>query len=237
MKKIVILSSDTAHHRYFINSILIKGIEISCCMFETKHVQAPFPTGPLFEKEEERFEEDNFFHNVSRKLPEDLIREVKTVNSMKSSDWLKQINPDFGIVFGTGKISREVIDLFKDGLVNVHRGISEKYRGLNSDLWAIYHKDYENIGVTIHKVDPLLDTGDIVSQEKMPLKPGMKTHQIRYYTTLIATRLVIESTLDYLSGDIRHVSQKKKGRYYSFMPLELKKIVNEKFNKYCANLE
>ena len=236
MKKIIVLSSDTAHHRYFLNTILKEGITIAGCLFETKHVEAAFPTGPLFETEEDSFESKHFFNKIPRELPNGLALEVETVNSLKSAEKIRKLNPDFGVVFGTGKISEDVIKMFPDGLINVHRGIAEEYRGLDTDLWAIYHNDYENIGVTIHKVEPLLDTGDVVLQEPMKLKVGMKTHQIRYFTSLIATDLVIQAIKSYLSGTIQYKPQLKKGRYYSFMPLELKKIVNKKFNNYCERL-
>ncbi|MCH8965889.1 MAG: formyl transferase, partial [Planctomycetes bacterium] len=223
MKNIVILSADTAHHRYFINSLLGEGIRIGCCLFETEHVQAPFPTGPLFEEEEARWEAENFFETVPKALPSGLALHVDTVNSADSMERLQEIDADFGIVFGTGKIASEVIGLFRDGLINVHRGIAEKYRGLDSDLWAIYHRDYESIGVTIHRVAPLLDAGDIVFQRRLIPRRGMMTHQIRYYTTLIATELVVWATRDYLTGHLRHEPQTYLARYYSFMPLDLKK--------------
>jgi len=236
MKKIAILSSATSHHRYFLNAILKEDISLTGCLFETEHMEAPFPTAPLFETEEDAFEADLFFNKIPRELPAGLVHEVDSVNSTESEKWIRTLSPDFGIVFGTRRISKEVIQMFPDGLINVHRGIAEEYRGLDSDLWAIYHKDYGNIGVTIHKVEPLLDTGDVVFQERMVLKQNMKTYQIRYYTTLIATELVVQALKDYLAGSLQQKPQKTKGRYYSFMPLDLKIIVNQKFNNYCAML-
>jgi len=237
VKNIAFLSSDTAHHRYFLNTMLIEGISIAGCLFETKHVEAPFPISPLFEKEEDSFEEEHFFREIPKELPKGLVYEVESINSLEAVEKIRNLNPDFGVVFGTGKISEDVIQMFPDGLINVHRGIAEEYRGLDADLWAIYHSEYENIGVTIHKVEPLLDTGDVVFQKRMELKSGMKTHQIRYYTSLIATDLVIKALKDYLSGTLQNKPQEKRGKYYSYMPLELKKIVNEKFNNYCEKLE
>jgi hypothetical protein len=237
VKKIAVLSSDTAHHRYFLNTILKEGISLAGCLFETEHVEAPFPIGPLFETEEDSFEAEHFFNRIPRELPNGLTLEVGSVNSLEAAEKIRRLKPDFGVVFGTGKISKDVIQMFPDGLINVHRGIAEEYRGLDSDLWAIYHNDYKNIGVTIHKVEPLLDTGDVVLQERMELKAGMKTHQIRYYTSLIATDLVIKALKDYLSGTLKHRPQEKRGKYCSFMPLDLKKMVNEKFNNYCKKLD
>ena len=232
----MVLSSDTAHHRYFINSLINNGVQLTRCLFESRHVSPPFPTGPLFEEFEDKFEEVNFFTDVDSILPEGLVHDVSTINSDQAIELIKSIDPDFGLVFGTGKIKRDVIELFHDGLVNVHRGVAQKYRGLDSDLWAIYHGDYKNVGVTIHKVEAALDTGGIVYQEKMPILPGMQIHQIRYYTSVIATELMCKTVYDYLENRIIFIPQDKKGRYYSIMPLELKKIVQSKFNRYCEKL-
>jgi len=199
-------------------------------------VQSPFPIGPLFEEEENKFEETHFFIETARHLPDNLIFNLDSVNSDHSVEKLTEIKPDFGIVFGTRKINLNIIESFKDGLINVHRGISQVYRGLDSDLWAIYHSDFNNLGVTIHMVDPTLDTGHIVYQETLALQKNMKIFQIRYYTTLIATRLVIKAIFDYLKNEMALKPQEKKGRYYSFMPLELKNVVSAKFDMYCADI-
>jgi methionyl-tRNA formyltransferase len=236
MKKIAIFSTDTAHHRFFLNSILKEGVPLVGCIFERGQIKSPFPTYPLFEKEEESFEAENFFTVIPRELPNGLAIEVESINSVDAAERIISLNPDFGVVFGTGRISNDVIQMFPDGLINVHRGITEEYRGLDSDLWAIYHQDYDNLGVTIHKVEPLLDTGDIVYQERVKLKSGFRAHQIRFYTTVIATELVIRALKDYLTGSLQLKPQEKKGRYYSFMPLDLKKIVIRKFNNYCSKL-
>ena len=70
----------------------------------------------------------------------------------------------------------------------------------------------------------------------MPVRPGMRTWQIRYYTTLMATRLVGQALRAYLEGRLTERPQEFPGRYYSFMPLELKKGVACKFDRYCERL-
>ena len=112
----------------------------------------------------------------------------------------------------------------------------EKYRGLDSDLWAIYHGDYENIGVTIHMVDEGLDTGEIVHQKTLSLGLDHKTYKIRYFTTIIATSLVVITVNQYLSNKLSTSKQNKIGRYYSYMPSTIKDIVDSKFNKFCGEL-
>lgn len=235
-KKILILSTDAAHHRYFINFLLQNGISLEGCYFETTSVKPPFETGPLFEDTEKEFEMENFFRRVPFELNLEATN-VQDINNEASIAKIKCSKADFGIVFGTRRLSPELISAFRDGLINVHRGMSEEYRGLDSDLWAIYHGDYGNIGVTIHKVAVDLDVGDIVYQQAMPLVKNMKVYQIRYYTTLISSELALRATLDYLEGCLKSRPQTKRGRYYSFMPLVLKNIVANKFEKYCEKLD
>lgn len=235
MKKILILSSDTLHHRYFINALEQAGIKVGLCIFETTHVTEPFPVSPFFEEEKHRFEMEHFFST----LPYDLAlnpSEVENINSDLSLEKISVFGPDLGLVFGTRKISSRTIALFKDGLINVHRGIASQYRGLDSAYWAMYHGDHANIGVTIHKVDDDLDTGAIILEKPVPLVKDMKIYQLRYHATVMATTMVMAAVKDYLAGALRSYPQSIKGRYYSFMPLEMKKIVAKRFEKYCHEL-
>lgn len=236
MKKILVLSTDTYHHQYFVNKLLLEGVHIDGVIYETHSITPPFATGPVFEDKEEAYDRENFFRDVPKEVPPSLISYVDRVNSRNSINLIKQVRPDLGLVFGTGWISDEVIGQFKDGLLNIHRGIAQEYRGLESDLWAIYHRDYSNIGVTVHKVESKLDAGGIVYQDRIKLHKGMKTHQLRYAWSVLGTELVLKAVKDYLKGELKSYPQEKLGRYYSFMPLPLKKIVNARFNKYCEKL-
>jgi methionyl-tRNA formyltransferase len=162
---------------------------------------------------------------------------VSTINKPGIIDEVKSYHADLGLVFGCGKIKPHLLTVTRDGLINIHRGISSEYRGLDSDLWAIYHQDYKNIGVTIHRVDEELDTGDILKVQRLKLRPDMKIHQLRYYTTLMATEMTLDVLRQYKeTGKLDGVPQKKSGRYYSFMPLVLKKIVQTQFDNYTKKL-
>ena len=158
-----------------------------------------------------------------------IIVYTKSVNNI--ADELSNLH-DYGIVFGTGKIGERIIDQFSGKLINVHRGIIQEYRGLDSDLWAIYHNDFGDIGTTIHLVEKQLDAGPVINQGRILINKDMKIYQLRYYTTIMAADLVIEA----IEKNILPQPQSKLGRYYSHMPLILKKTVAEKFDKYVANL-
>ncbi len=237
-KKIVILSTKTDHHTYFINRLYEEGFDIAGVVYENEMGKPSFNATSPFGKKEIDFEKSKFFIKVPRTVYRKIkINNVKTINTLYASKVVRNLKADLGVVFGCGKIRPHVFQLTKMGLINIHRGLSEEYRGLDCDLWPIYHSDYQNMGVTVHQVDEKLDTGNIIYIKRMKLKKGMKTHEIRYYTTIIATDLVIRALKNLEKSKIKFRNQRKKGRYYSFMPLSLKKIVEERFNNYCKNLD
>jgi peptidoglycan/xylan/chitin deacetylase (PgdA/CDA1 family)/methionyl-tRNA formyltransferase len=228
--KIVILSTDTPHHVYFINRIA-ERFEIAAIFYETNRVQPKFPTGPLFEEDEALFEKAHFFERVADQIPGSIpLHVVGSVNDPGVDEWIRGYAADIGIVFGCGKIKPHVFTTTKSGLVNVHRGISEKYRGLDSDLWALDADDFDNVGVTLHKVDGELDTGDILKCLRLNLVRHARAHELRYYTTVMAAEAALDMLADFgRTGNLSGRSQKK-GDYHSFMPLDLKR-------RACAKLE
>jgi methionyl-tRNA formyltransferase len=61
-------------------------------------------------------------------------------------------------------INKEVVMAPRIGCFNMHPGPLPRYAGLNAVSWAIYRGETSH-GVTIHKMEPGIDTGPIVYQE------------------------------------------------------------------------
>lgn len=51
-------------------------------------------------------------------------------------------------------------------IINYHNALLPKHRGSNAHIWAIWEKD-EQTGITWHKVDYSVDTGDIIIQKEI----------------------------------------------------------------------
>jgi len=235
--KIAILSTDTLHHRYFINSLNKSKIKISKYIFETTFVKSKFKDNNFLKNEENKFEQDNFFKNISKNIDKKKLIKVRNINSDKSAKTLKNLKIDLGIVFGCRKINQNIINQFKIGLLNIHRGIIHKYRGLDSDLWAVFNKDFKNIGVCLHLIDKNLDTGPIVEQKKINITKDTKIFHMRYLTTFLATRMVI-NLLKKNSKKLEFLKKQKKfGKYYSFMPYHKKIKSKLFFEKYIESLK
>jgi len=102
-------------------------------------------------------------------LPKEKILSVTSVNDNESISILKKINPEIVIVNGTRIISKEVLNCIPVKFINIHAGITPKYRNVHGAYWAIVNNDMGNCGVTVHLVDPGIDTGSIIYQRTIQI--------------------------------------------------------------------
>lgn len=235
--KIVILTTETSHHTYFVRE-LAKVFPVEGVLIERNLASAPFETRHPFEDTRESYERKVFFQDKDICLP-DVARslDVDSVNGPDSLTYLKETAPDVMIVIGTGKVGKEVIQICPNTIINLHGGDPEEYRGLDSHLWAIYHRDFSGLIVTLHHVNEKLDDGNIIMQAAIPLRPCMEIHELRRYNTETCIEITT-AALDMLArwGYMTSRPQRKQGRYYSFMPYELKEICQYCFKKYVDRL-
>lgn len=105
---------------------------------------------------------------------------VKSVNDEDCINALREIQPDIVVVNGTRIISSEVLECVDAKFINMHAGITPKYRGCHGAYWALYNQDRENAGVTVHVVDKGIDTGAIIYQSVIPIsaKDNFTTYPI-----------------------------------------------------------
>src|SRR5258707_5810338 len=98
------------------------------------------------------------------KLDEAIITRVDSVNSEQTAEVLRKLNPDVVIVNGTRIIAESILSCIRAPFVNTHTGITPRYRGVHGAYWALVEGKITPCGVTIHLVDPGIDTGKILRQ-------------------------------------------------------------------------
>lgn len=109
---------------------------------------------------------NNYSFNESQ-IPESKLSHIASVNDEKCIEELKVLNPKVVIVNGTRIISEKVLNATDAIFINMHTGITPKYRGVHGGYWALVNNDTENCGVTVHLVDKGIDTGNILFQAKI----------------------------------------------------------------------
>ena len=96
---------------------------------------------------------------------------VDSVNDKACIAALQQLQPDLVVVNGTRIISEEVLNCIDATFINMHAGITPKYRGSHGAYWALYNKDKAHAGVTVHLVDKGIDTGAVLYQSVIDITP------------------------------------------------------------------
>ncbi|WP_418603879.1 formyl transferase [Hwangdonia sp.] len=106
-------------------------------------------------------EQNNLLFNP---IDEEMITQVPSVNSEECIALLKELSPDIVVVNGTRIIARKVLNCIPGIFVNTHAGMTPLYRGVHGAYWSKVNKD-GLCGVSVHLVDPGIDTGGILFQE------------------------------------------------------------------------
>ncbi|MCK4463121.1 MAG: methionyl-tRNA formyltransferase [Candidatus Omnitrophica bacterium] len=84
---------------------------------------------------------------------------------------LKSLNPDIFIVIAFGHIlKKEVFEIPSFYSVNLHASLLPKYRGAAPINWAIMNGETKT-GVTIIKMNEMMDKGDIILQREVDINP------------------------------------------------------------------
>lgn len=235
--RLVVLTTETTHHAYFIRE-LGRVFPITR-VFAEEHVhKPPFETNHAFEATREEFERDRWFDGAQARLSDFAeVERVPTMNHPSAIEKLSKCEPEAVVVFGTGKLSPEVIAIRPDHTVNLHGGDPEEYRGLDTQLWAIYHRDFAGLIATLHRVSPELDSGEIISQAPVALRRHMKLLELRQCNTETCVSLTLDA-LDGLrqNGHFASRPQVKLGRYYSAMPTVIKDQCAKRFEHYTMGL-
>jgi folate-dependent phosphoribosylglycinamide formyltransferase PurN len=98
--------------------------------------------------------------------PADVTR-VPSVNSAETHDLLRRLAPDVVVVNGTRLVSSETLSATAATFLNLHAGVTPRYRGVHGGYWALHEGDREGCGVTVHVVSEELDGGPILAQARI----------------------------------------------------------------------
>jgi methionyl-tRNA formyltransferase len=99
------------------------------------------------------------------------IFQPQSINTSKCVAQINALNPDFLVVVAFGQLlKKSVLNISKNGVLNVHPSILPQYRGPAPIQWSIIH-GCSKTGVSIMKLDEGLDTGDILQFEMVDIEP------------------------------------------------------------------
>jgi methionyl-tRNA formyltransferase len=106
-----------------------------------------------------------------------------------------------------------LLQLPRHGCWNLHPSLLPAYRGPAPLFWLARHNE-RHTGVTLHRLDEGLDTGDIVAQAGFDRLEGMSEAGLEQLCAELGADLLLTALEQLEHGSIRHVPQSEVGASY-----------------------
>ena len=158
-----------------------------------------------------------------------------SVKKPEEVETLRSIDADICVVAAFGQIlSKEILDIWPFGCINVHASLLPEYRGAAPIQWAIAD-GREITGVTVQQMNEGVDTGDIISSVTVAIDPQETGGSLFDKLAKAGAGLIVE-TLDLIEqGRADHTPQDESMATYA--RILKKEMGNIDFSQSAARIE
>jgi folate-dependent phosphoribosylglycinamide formyltransferase PurN len=125
---------------------------------------------------------------------------VPSVNDETARRALRTARPAVVVVSGTRIISRATLGSTDAPFVNMHAGITPRYRGVHGGYWALAEGCPDLVGTTIHRIDAGVDTGEVLAQATFAVTGDDSFATYPYLHLAAGLPLLIDVVGDLLDG-------------------------------------
>ena len=120
---------------------------------------------------------------------------------------LKSLNPDVICVVAYGKIlPKEILELPKNGCINVHASLLPQYRGAAPIQWAIINGE-KKTGVATMYMDEGMDTGDVILTKEVEIDEDITTGELWNQLADLGGKLLVETLEEIKNGTATRTKQ------------------------------
>ncbi len=131
----------------------------------------------------------------------------ESINTSEGLALLHAMEPDLLVVAAYGQIlSKAVLAAPKVGTINVHASLLPKYRGAAPVAYAILNGETRT-GVTILRVTPQLDAGEMLAQETVDIGPSETAGELEARLAPIGARLAVDVARKLAAGPVSGETQ------------------------------
>lgn len=128
---------------------------------------------------------------------------------LKADDFineLRSLNADLFIVIAFRMLPEIVWSMPRLGTFNLHASLLPKYRGAAPINWAVINGETET-GVTTFFLKHEIDTGDILRQERIEIRPEDNVGDVHDRLMMLGADLTIDTIEHILAEDLRPIPQ------------------------------
>ena len=170
-----------------------------------------------------------FVETMSERLDVRLvISEEGDVNTEDIVNLIEGVDPDIIFTFGCNLLKGDIYKIPKLGCVNIHTGLVQNYRGVDSSFWAMHDRKPEAVGFTLHFVDDSIDAGDVIFQGRPKLSRTDSLDEVFLKTCKEAIESLARKAPEIMGG-VAPAKLARRGKLYQSkdMGLEIKTKVEK----------
>ena len=131
-----------------------------------------------------------------------LILQPRTLRDAAVQAQLAELKPNMIVVAAFGVLlPKPVLDLPPHGCINVHASLLPKYRGAAPIPAAILNGESE-VGITLIRMDEGLDTGPMIAQASVPIRPDDTTDTLTVRLAELGAQSLAETLPRWVAGQI-----------------------------------
>ena len=239
--RVAILTGNELRHNYFVDYIS-RYLNVVFVAFEKKanlHEKRDFgKVGNEIIKKHfnlRKISETKFFlKNYDFSNLDTIGLNTGEINESNFKNKIIELNPDYLLLFGCSLVKDEILNKFKNRVINLHLGLSPYYRGSGTLFWPLVDNLPECVGSTIHLAVKKIDAGGILKQIRPDIESSDCSHDIGNKTIIKSAKILPELIFKYHQNKIKPINTN-----HEFGKLCLRKHLTPssitKFNKNFKN--
>ena len=148
---------------------------------------------------------------------------------------VKRLDPYFFLSLGGPLYSQELLGTVRGIALNQHAGWSPNYRGAHTVWWALYHRNLDCVGATIHQTTSGADAGPIFRRAQACLLPGDDAHTCFARVVALGTELMCETVHEIMADKRRIVCEQPRYQGRTYLAREMDRETRNWINQDLAN--
>lgn len=143
---------------------------------------------------------------------------VASHNDAECREFLRECQPDIIAVYGTGIIKAPVISLAGTAILNMHTGLSPRYRGSDTIFWPLHNEEPEWVGVTVHVLDEGVDSGPVIRTGRPDIAAEDDEDSLFSKAVMLGAPLYVEAIFQVSADGVTQAPQRlEEGSSYRFV--------------------
>ena len=128
---------------------------------------------------------------TTKSYPDIPLYQPDKASTLAFEEELRRFGADLFVVVAYGEIMKEkLLELPKEGCINLHASLLPKYRGAAPIQFALLDGAKET-GVTVIEMVLKMDAGDILAQEKMPIPKKMNWAELQEKLSILGSETLL----------------------------------------------